>query len=423
MNTTPLEPWIAAQTGGDLARWQLQRLNETLACAGNARWYRERLPRRLEGLEGLQFLPLMSAQDLRAQETGLVCVSQQEVARIVTLDTSGSTGGAKRVYFTRDDQELTLDFFHHGLSTVARAGERMAVLLPCNRAGGVGDLICRALERGGVVPVPYGFVTELAPAAVCIAEQGIETLVGTPVQVLALARYCAARALPCRVRAVLLSTDYVARTVKREIETLWGCTVYEHYGMTETGLGGAVDCDAHRGLHIRENDLLVEIVDETGAPVADGIWGEVVVTTLTRRAMPLIRYRTGDISRILPGSCPCGSALRRMAPVQGRLGGAVALSGGGRVSVPKWDEALLALDGISDYRIFISADRCEVVLEVETQQSLPPLSGMELEELLHGLLPSGTGCEVRVRSEADCLTFHTGKKRMIHWKGAPQSWQ
>lgn len=89
--------------------------------------------------------------------------------------------------------------------------------------------------------------------------------------------------------------------------------------MTEMGLGGAVSCQNLIGYHFRENDLFIEIVSpETGMPISEGQYGEIVFTTLTRKGMPLIRYRTGDISRWLPGVCPCGSVLKRMDKVLSR---------------------------------------------------------------------------------------------------------
>ena len=104
MRISPLEAWAAERTGGDLAAWQLRRLNETLALARESRWYRRRLPERVGALSDLAGLPLMSAEDLREQGSALACVPQREVARIVTLSTSGSAGAPKRVYFTGADQ-------------------------------------------------------------------------------------------------------------------------------------------------------------------------------------------------------------------------------------------------------------------------------------------------------------------------------
>ena len=104
--------------------------------------------------------------------------------------------------------------------------------------------------------------------------------------------------------------------------------MYNHYGTTEMGLGGGVDCAAHAGLHLREADLLFEIVDPaSGAPLAAGEEGEIVFTTLTREAMPLVRYRTGDLGRFAVEPCPCGSSLRLLAPVRERLDDVATLAG------------------------------------------------------------------------------------------------
>ena len=106
---------------------------------------------------------------------------------------------------------------------------------------------------------------------------------------LALARHDGAAGL--RLKSVLLTTDYVPEAIVEFVERLWRCTVYNHYGMTEMGLGGGVECQARRGYHLREADLYFEIVNpQTEMPVVEGETGEVVFTTLTRRGMPLIRY-------------------------------------------------------------------------------------------------------------------------------------
>ena len=96
--------------------------------------------------------------------------------------------------------------------------------------------------------------------------------------------------------------------------------VLDHYGLTETGYGGGVECTAHSGYHMRELDLLVEILDiGTGRPLPFLHEGEVTITTLTREGMPLIRYRTGDVAHMLPGPCPCGSPMPRLSAIRGRL--------------------------------------------------------------------------------------------------------
>jgi phenylacetate-coenzyme A ligase PaaK-like adenylate-forming protein len=120
--------------------------------------------------------------------------------------------------------------------------------------------------------------------------------------------------------------------------------------MTETGYGGAVDCAFHCGCHLREDELLVEIVDpDTGAPAPAGAVGEVVVSTQRRRRAPLLRYRTGDLARLIEAPCPCGSALRRLVGFAGRVGAGALLPGGDTLTLPRLDEALFALEAVSDF--------------------------------------------------------------------------
>jgi phenylacetate-coenzyme A ligase PaaK-like adenylate-forming protein len=157
------------------------------------------------------------------------------------------------------------------------------------------------------------------------------------------------------VSSVLLSTDYVPMAIKQKLEQHWGCRVFGHYGMTETGLGGGVECQAENGYHLREADLYTEIVDpETGQPVPDGLPGEVVFTTLTRQGMPLVRYRTGDLARILTEPCPCGTLLKRLERVQGRIAATLKLQQGLCISMALLDEALFPIAGVLNYSAEVS---------------------------------------------------------------------
>jgi phenylacetate-coenzyme A ligase PaaK-like adenylate-forming protein len=162
----------------------------------------------------------------------------------------------------------------------------------------------------------HGPVRDVLYTLDIMERKRINTLVGTPTEILSLARHSRGAAAP---NNILLSTACVPDFVRRELRNIWGCDVYSHYGMTETAFGGGTECDARNGYHMQEADLYFEIVDpKTGMPLEPGEWGEVVVTTLTLKGMPLIRYRTGDISRFVPEPCPCGTVLRTMAKVTGR---------------------------------------------------------------------------------------------------------
>lgn len=365
-NITPLDDWIKNKIGlsvnkymtaSALVHYQVQRLKRVIKYARrNSPFYRERLGRLpdnfLQGPEDLALVPFTTESDLRKYHLDMLCVSQSDVSRVVTLQTSGATDVPKRLFFTDDDLELTMDFFHHGMTTLARPKERVLILMPGQTPGSIGDLLKKALTRMNAIGLVYGPVTDPGHAVETILKFQPHCLVGLPVQVLGLARHQRNRSIPPGlIKSVLLSADYVPGTIVDELENRFNTPVFEHYGMTEMGLGGGVQCDVRTGYHLREADLYFEVIDPfSGIPVADGEPGEVVFTTLTRKGMPLIRYRTGDLARFLPEPCPCGSILRRLGKVHGRLAGRVRLLDGGILTLCEMDEVLFKIPGLLNYR-------------------------------------------------------------------------
>ena len=301
-----------------IERIQLDKLNALLARLSDASpFYRDRLPmRQLDSLEQLTRFPFTTADDIRAG--GLLAIPAPDVARMVGIPTSGSQGAPKRIAFSESDLEDTRTFFAEGIRCIARAGEATAVLFPFETPLSLGALIGDALERIGATPLLLGLPVDGDAALDSLAASGATSAVGSARSLLDLARLEASRPEHPPLERILLSSDNAEPDVKELIAGTWDCEVFEHYGMAETGYGIAVDCPAHAGMHIREMDMIVEIVDpQSGAPLPEGTEGEVVITTLNREAMPLIRYRTGDLSRIVPGACPCAGTLRRLGRVRG----------------------------------------------------------------------------------------------------------
>jgi phenylacetate-coenzyme A ligase PaaK-like adenylate-forming protein len=306
----------------------------------------------------------------------LVCVSLGDVARVVTMPTSGSTGPAKRLWFTEGDLELTRDHFRHGMRALVQPGSRVLVLMPGHAPGSVGALLEEALGRDNIETESYGFVDDCERVAERVLDFGADCLVGVPGQVVRLARSVPGGGIGRgRVKSVLLSGDYVAPAMRKAIEASWGCRVFEHYGSTELGLGGAVQCEAFGGLHVREADLLFEVVDpSTGQPVPDGVEGELVATTLTREGMPLIRYRTGDLVRMSAGACPCGSVLHCLERVTGRREDPAILAVGHRLTIADLDEIVYAHGSVLGFTAGLDhgpvGDRLTVVVEVRDDSPL-----------------------------------------------------
>ncbi|MDR2109307.1 MAG: hypothetical protein LBP28_07620 [Coriobacteriales bacterium] len=364
----PLQPPAAELRR--LRALQLTRLNATIAHArAHSRFYQQHLagvaPNGLASLEDLPTLPLMDAGVFNHGLEALLCVSPAEVSRIVTLETSGATGEPKRVAFTAADQQATRDYFAAGMRMLADAGEAIAVLYPCERPGGLGALLLEACEQMGARPLAIGIPNSFAALAASLGREQARGLVGFPQHVFSFARWCEYNRIKLKISGVLLSADNVAATLRNEIARIWNCDVFEHFGMTESGYGGAVDCPHHQGLHVRESDLIVEVIDPlSGQPRASGQWGELVISTLGREAMPLLRYRTGDHSRLLTGTCPCGSPLKRISSVRPRAAEQI-IAGGQTYSMAQLEESLFALPGVLDFKAELDDRASELLITVQ----------------------------------------------------------
>jgi phenylacetate-CoA ligase len=373
MKISPLEGIMARKLGVPsgqpvapevIRRYQLERLAETVQYAGSkSHFYRAKLAaiheQDLTGEALLAALPFTSEEELRRHGQGMVCVSQDEVARIITLHSSGTTGEPKRLFFSEEDLEQTLDFFHHGMQTLVEPGEKVLILLPGKSPDSTGDLLARALTRMNVGSRIHGLVADPKQAAGEVFADPCEVIVGFPIQILALARCAAALKIDTgRIKSILLCSDYIPQAVSTALAQFWPCRVFSHYGTVETGLGGGVECEARTGCHLRETDLLFEIIcPQTGRTLPPGEFGEIVFSTLNRRAMPLIRYRTGDYGRLLPGVCACGSNIRRLDQVRGRINQVRLLENGCQLAMADLDEALLAVPGILDFQAVLQRKR------------------------------------------------------------------
>ncbi|MDD3169286.1 MAG: AMP-binding protein [Eubacteriales bacterium] len=304
-------------THNALERYQLDRINGTLALAAQrSLFYRTRFGAvKLENLSGLSALPFTSPEDLKADPYGMLCVHPNEISRIVTLKTSGSSGPSKRVFFTEPDLELCTDYFHHGMRNLVNEADTVGILFPYATPASVGDQLIKGLGRLGADTVPL-FGKSKAEISEVIREKQITSLAGMPAQISDLAETYPQLST---IKTVLLSADFVSDQVRSILRQAWGAEVFEHYGMTEMGLGCAVSCAHQKGYHVREADLYLEIIcPDTGRVLPDGQWGEIVFTTLTRTGMPFIRYRTGDISRWKTEPCSCGSKLKLLDYIRDR---------------------------------------------------------------------------------------------------------
>ena len=361
MKTTPLERWIIERTElksssqETLQAYQLGEIQKTLMYAKEkSRFYQRTLSdidlHSINSLKDFESIPFTTPEDIKQSAHDFVCVPSSDIERIVTLNTSGTTGDEKRLFFTHEDLEATIDFFQYGMNCLVDENDKVMVLLPGVAQASIGDLLKKALSRSNIECVVHGLLNDVEKTAQCIEEHKITCIVGIPMQVLYLSKL-KPELFYTHIKKVLLSTDYVPDALVEALSKDGACKVYNHYGMTEMGYGGGVECECLGGYHLRENHLYFEIINPiTGECVSDGEYGEVVFTTFNRQAMPLIRYRTGDIARFSTKPCACGTFLRTMGKVRGRIENKVCIHGH-EMHLRDFDEILLRFAPIVDYTL------------------------------------------------------------------------
>ncbi len=319
----------------DLERLQLERLNATLQRAAHAPYYRGLHGARgvgpLSSLADLAGLPFTTKADLRDNfPYGFLAVPLDDVVRLHS--SSGTTGNPTVIYHTRADIEAWGDLLARCLymAGVRRNDVFQNMMGYGLFTGGIG--FHYGAERLGALTIPIGpgnskrqlwFMQQFRTSVVHIL----------PSYALRLATFFAETGIDPRrdlaLRLAFVGAEPHTEETRRRIEEVWGIKVYNSYGLSELcGPGVAFECPEQRGMHLWEDHFLPEIIDpETGRVLPEGDWGELVLTSLARAATPLIRYRTRDLTRIVPGPCACGRTHRRIDRIRGRSDDMLIING------------------------------------------------------------------------------------------------
>jgi phenylacetate-CoA ligase len=249
-----------------------------------------------------------------------------------------------------------------------------------------------------VVPVSGG---RTARQAMLLADLGGEVLVSTPSYALVIAQAMRDSGIDpsgLRLEIGLFGGEPWTEGMRDQVEHELGLTAINNYGLSEMcGPGVAAECSAQDGLHVQEDHFLVEVVDpQSGEPLGDGQVGELVFTSLTKEAMPLIRYRTGDIGSIAAEPCACGRTTARLRDLRGRLDDMLIVRG---VNLfPSQVEHLLLSAGevAPHYRLIVERPELMDELTVQCEPSGPGVDGPSLSRRLETLLREGTGIRIAV---------------------------
>jgi len=365
-------------TRADIDRYHLFKLRKILTYAyEKSTFYRELFNNRgikvddISSLDDIANIPLTNPADIAQHPYQFACVSLGEIERATTFTSSGTTGPQKRVFCTESDLEMMTDFMGAGMRSVATEGDVVQIMLPSARPNDQADLLAKGVGKMGGLPVISGTTPSPEEQLRIIDEAHSAVLFASVSRIYRITQETRHNhdLKGKGVKALFVTSEYLSESMRRQLRDAWNCDVHTHYGLTEMGLGVAVECHAHNGYHFNEADLLVEVVDpETGAVLTNDDEGELVFTTLTREAMPLIRYRTHDISRLLSRPCECGaSTLKKIAKVTRRREGIVKIGEGDEIYPAMFDELIFSIPDVIDYQLTLGreGDRDFLLFKVE----------------------------------------------------------
>ena len=324
-------------TRSEIEKLQMERLKRTLERCMNSPFYKKRFteyglkPEDIKTLDDIRKIPFTTKQDLRDNYPfGLAAVPMDQVVRLHS--SSGTTGTPTVILHTQHDLDEWANAVARCLYMVGlRPGDVFQNSSGYGMfTGGLGFQY--GAERLGMLTVPAAagntkrqikFITDFGTTAL----HAIPSYAGRLYEVMVEMGIDPRR--DTNLHTLIIGAEPHSEEQRKRIENMLGVKAYNSFGMSEMcGPGVAFECKEQNGLHIWEDYYIVEIVDpNTLEPVPEGEIGELVLTTINREAMPLLRYRTRDLTRILPGECPCGRHHIRLDRMKGRSDDMMILKG------------------------------------------------------------------------------------------------
>jgi phenylacetate-CoA ligase len=312
-----------------LEELQLRRLQETVErVAKHSPFYQHRFekagvsPQQIRSLADLKRLPFTTATDLRTTyPDGMLTVPREEPVRLHT--SSGTTGKPKAIFFSRNDVNVAAEQIARSL---ASTGITKCDVFQNMMSYGLftGGLVMHyGAEKLGCLVIPSGPGTS-ERQLMLMQDFGTTAVHILPSYALYFAGFLEQKEIkPGRdlaLRKAFVGAEPHTEETRRKIEEIYGIDVYNSYGLTEmNGPGVAFECAEKAGMHLWEDNYILEVIDPiTGDTVPEGETGELVLTTLSREAMPILRYRTRDITSVIPEPCTCGRTHRRLNRITGR---------------------------------------------------------------------------------------------------------
>ena len=310
----------------------------------------------VDSAEDFEKLPFSEKSDLRdAYPLGLMTAPQEEIVRIHS--SSGTTGLPVIIPYTAKDVDDWATMFARCYEFAGITKNDRVHITPGYGLWTAGIGFQAGVEKLGAMAIPMG-PGNTDKQLQFMMDMGSTVLCATSSYALLLAEEIEKRGIKDKIQLKkgVIGSERWGEKMRQRIKNELGIELYDIYGLTEIyGPGIGINCKYDTGMHIWDDYLYLEIIDPvTGKNVSDGEWGEIVITTLVKEGAPLIRYRTHDLSRIIPGECPCGSKFPRIDVIQGRTDDMMKIKGV-NVFPNQIEEVLKAFPELSsEYQIRIS---------------------------------------------------------------------
>lgn len=414
----------------ELEALQLKRLQETVKRVyEKVEPYRRKMeeagvkPEDIKSLQDLRRLPFVTKQDMRDNYPfGLFAVSRDELVRIHA--SSGTTGKPTVVGYTKKDLEMWTECVSR-IAALGGATKKDVAQICFGYGMFTGALgLHYGLENMGAAIVPSS-TGNTEKQLMFMKDFGTTLLVATPSYALRIGEVAKEIGIDPKkdlsVRIGLLGSELLTEAMRAEMHKMWGedMLVTSNYGMSELmGPGVSGECEHLCGMHINEDFFIPEIIDpNTGEVLPPGEKGELVITCIYKEALPLIRYRTKDVTRLLYEPCKCGRTTVRMENLDGRTDDMLKIRGV-NVFPSQIEEVLLGIDEIGPhYEIIVTRKNHSDILEIRVELVEPVDAYKELEELekrIRHRLRIVLGLDAKIRLESpNTLQRFEGKAKRI----------
>jgi len=379
-NSRIAKPFFKKFSRKFLDRCELSKLKKTIRYAYATSPFYHNLfkkhglkPGDIKSFKDMTKIPYTTPDDLQNNPKSFFSVPEEQFVTVFT--TSGTTGKPKKAYFTKNDLDKIIKSTANGLKIMNNVTSRDIVRMSFEVGYGIeiwGNRYCleQAFQRIGALTIATGrlsieeeleLIKDYKPTILMDVTSRINYLTRE------MSKICDLKKLG--LKKIMTGAEPTPSSLRQEIEKGWNCDVIVGYGTTEIGLIMAGECDKKYGMHLSELNFLTEVVDpKTGEQLQDGETGELIFTTYDREGMPLIRYNSHDLGRIIPGICSCGLPLKRIE-IKGRTDDLIPIGAGDNLFTARFDEVIFSIPEVEEYQISLDKKDGKDLINITVETS------------------------------------------------------